>query len=313
MHKYILFTVIIPSYRSAGTVGDAVRSALTQEIEGLEVIVIDDGSPTDDAGAAERAGAGDPRLRVIKQANAGVSAARNAGIAAACGRYLAFLDADDMLLPGALAGHLEAFASDPGLALSFGRVRFWDPAHGEDGRLSSFCRTLTLPLILGDNQVCTASNICVRTDAARAIGGFTEDLDRAEDQDFLARLFLAAHKVRGIDRLTVNYRTSAEGLSSDLEQFSADWSCVVAAAKAMAPGHVANAEAEIIARFTRYAVRRRLRLGRPDEGDLGTLLRAVSQAPQLLVREPRRTLSTIAGVLAAPLLSNKHIARAVAR
>ena len=105
-------SIIIPVFNGADHVRDAIASALAQQPAPLEVIVVDDGS-TDETPAA-LAAQGD-RIRVVRQANAGVSAARNKGAAQARGEWLLFLDADDRLQPGALAALLKAAAPDAGV------------------------------------------------------------------------------------------------------------------------------------------------------------------------------------------------------
>jgi hypothetical protein len=97
------FSIVIPCYNAERWLAGAIQSCLDQTARDLEVIVVDDGS-TDGSGAiAEAAVARDARVRVIHQANQGVGAARNAGLAIASGEYVSFLDADDLLAPDKLA------------------------------------------------------------------------------------------------------------------------------------------------------------------------------------------------------------------
>jgi cellulose synthase/poly-beta-1,6-N-acetylglucosamine synthase-like glycosyltransferase len=136
------FSVVIPLYNKARYVEGAVRSALAQSLPPLEVIVVDDGSTDGGADAVERLG--HPQVRVLRQANAGVSAARNAGIAAAQGDWIAFLDADDWHHPLFLANLSRAHRECPHadmLATGFLQV-----AEGQDVSLGpwslpeAFCR-----------------------------------------------------------------------------------------------------------------------------------------------------------------------------
>jgi hypothetical protein len=87
------FTIVIPLYDKAETITQAINSVVTQSFVDWELVVVDDGSR--DHGAAIVAAQNDPRIKLITQVNAGVSAARNTGIAAAGAPYIAFLDADD--------------------------------------------------------------------------------------------------------------------------------------------------------------------------------------------------------------------------
>lgn len=103
-----LISLIVPVYNGEKLLPKAVDSALAQVFTDFELILVDDGSADGTAALCDAYAAGDGRIKVIHQKNAGVSAARNAGIKAAQGRYLAFLDADDWLEPDFLSAMLSA-------------------------------------------------------------------------------------------------------------------------------------------------------------------------------------------------------------
>jgi glycosyltransferase involved in cell wall biosynthesis len=97
-------SVVIPAFNAAAYIEAAVTSATSQQLEGLEVIVVDDHSTDDTSGQVGRIAAEDPRVSIVAlPVNGGPSVARNAGIAAARGKWIALLDADDEFLPGRLA------------------------------------------------------------------------------------------------------------------------------------------------------------------------------------------------------------------
>ena len=93
-------SVIVPIYNAASTLRAAVQSILTQDIAGLEVLLVDDGSTDATPGLCHDLALRDDRVQVITQKNAGICAARNRGLSAAEGVYVTFCDDDDLLLPG---------------------------------------------------------------------------------------------------------------------------------------------------------------------------------------------------------------------
>lgn len=120
-----MVSVVIPAYNAARTIQPTLRSVLGQTVDDLEVIVVDDGSTDDTAGAVNTLA--DPRLRVLRQDNAGHAAARNTGIGEARGKWVAFLDADDLWLPNKLERQLAELRANPHIrALHAGAVHVDD-------------------------------------------------------------------------------------------------------------------------------------------------------------------------------------------
>lgn len=308
-----IFSVIIPCHRAAATIGMAVGSVLGQTLAELELIIVDDGSPDDSIGAAMAVAGGDPRVVVLRQANAGVSAARNAGIAAARGRYLAFLDADDRWAGDALARHAAAFTADEGLGVSFGMVRFFDPTMTHPGRVSSPRGALSLVDALGENLTCTASNIVVRRSVVDEVGGFDSTLGHAEDQEFIARILAATPwRVAGLPHELVHYRTSVGGLSTDLAQMEAGWEAMLRQLRILAPARIDAVTPRARALFQRYLARRALRTGQP--GALGHFGRALLASPAALLRcDAKRSMLTLAGALGAAILPARLVRNLLSR
>src|SRR6478752_1065470 len=108
-------SVVVPVYDVEAFLPECLASLARQTYSDLEVVIVDDGSTDGSAAIAERFAARDPRFRVVSQPNGGLSRARNTGIAAATGEFLAFADSDDLLPPDAyerLLGSLDRTGSD---------------------------------------------------------------------------------------------------------------------------------------------------------------------------------------------------------
>jgi glycosyltransferase involved in cell wall biosynthesis len=219
-----LVSVIIPAYNDSRWVGQTVRSALDQTHRELDVIVVDDGSTDGTAEVARQAARGDPRVNVISSLNAGPSAARNRGLAAARGEYVAYLDADDRWLPGKLDRQLAVFDAEPG-TVCVGCSVTHVSANGrplprlianlihsgrdprEPGQQELIRRAMVLPFV--------PSTMLVDGTTLRALGGMDETLGcrAGEDLELLARL--AEHgRISTVPESLVLYRLSAGSRSN---------------------------------------------------------------------------------------------------
>jgi glycosyltransferase involved in cell wall biosynthesis len=122
MQNVPTISVVIPCYNAERYIVATIDSVLAQDQPGLEIIVVDDGSSDR---SVELIRATFPQVRVEQQANQGVAAARNNGIRLATGEWIAFVDADDIWLPGKLAAQLEQLAANPGCRLNYCAWQVW--------------------------------------------------------------------------------------------------------------------------------------------------------------------------------------------
>lgn len=208
-------SIIIPAFNAAATVVRAIDSVLVQHAPASEIIIIDDGSADDTVAVVRGRVHGLANVHLIEMGrNRGVSAARNAGIGAAKGKYIAFLDADDVWLPGKLSKQLAKMEADPevslvscnsrlisadGVALKEGH-RNRPPVQGADA-----WKTL-----LVYNFIPTPT-VLARTDLIKASGGFDESLAVGEDLDLWIKLGTRG-KIAMLSEILINYYDVAGSL-----------------------------------------------------------------------------------------------------
>jgi len=206
-------SVIITTFNHARFLADAIRSALAQTVTPSEVIVVDDGSTDDPAEVV----AGFPEIRTIRQHNQGLAAARNAGWRAAAGDHVVFLDADDRLLPNALAVNLRQFSQSPDCALVFGGYRWIDvegrpvgdpevpPAVGDDA----------YERFLEGNCIGMHATVMYRRDVIDEVGRFDERLRACEDYELYLRV-ARQHRISSTPECLAEYRRHDSNMSGNL-------------------------------------------------------------------------------------------------
>jgi glycosyltransferase involved in cell wall biosynthesis len=218
-----LVTVIVPAYNAARTIEETLLSVRAQSYERLEILVVDDGSRDATAAIVQAHAASDRRVQLVSQGNAGVAAARNAGLGRAQGAYVAFVDADDVWRADKIALQLAAFdAAGPEVGLVYSWHALIDdnsrviqalprPSIGED-LLEALART---------NIVGNGSSALVRRELAVSIG-FDEGLRRARAEGCEDRKFYFAVAERAsfalVPDFLVGYRESPDNMSSDVLQ-----------------------------------------------------------------------------------------------
>jgi len=215
-----LVSVIMPSYNTSQYIQEAIDSVLAQDYPNKELIVIDDGS-TDSTVDLIRA-YGD-RVTLLTQKNQGSAVARNAGIAAAQGKYIAFLDSDDAWLPGKLTTQVRYLEQHPDIGMIYGRWHVWKPQ--PDGHFAS-ADTIdpesTEPTRLVEegsgwlyNRLLFTSLLHTITVMARRslideVGTFDVDLKRGQDYDYWIRASRVT-QIHQIDQVLALYRLHGEG------------------------------------------------------------------------------------------------------
>lgn len=200
-------SVIIPVYNARGGLARAVASVLAQTYEGVELILVDDGSTDGSSDLCEQIASEDDRIVVLHKSNGGVSTARNLGIANATGDYLTFVDADDALVPGALAKVVQRLVETGAELACFGMTFVYQDGVREIGRT---LMSVDLEMSLEDaqatreqffymferNYLSSVWNKVFRTDFVRTHKlQFDSRLAVLEDLDYVVRALTEAPRV----------------------------------------------------------------------------------------------------------------------
>jgi glycosyltransferase involved in cell wall biosynthesis len=204
-------TLAIACYNQARYLRDAIESALAQTHPSVEILVVDDGSTDDTAAVA----AAFPRVAYVRQANCGLAAARNTGLRMASGEFVAFLDADDKLLPRAIEAGIECFGRHPASAFVYGGYRniFDDGSPAPTLQPQSVASDHYKHLLEG-NFIGMHGTVLYRRTLVAAAGGFNEALRACEDYELYLRL-ARQHRIQGHSTVVAEYRQHDTNMSRD--------------------------------------------------------------------------------------------------
>ena len=204
----ILVSVVMPAYNCAASIGDSIESVLCQDVP-LELIVVNDRSP-DDLDAAMAKYLEDERVvYVTNEQNMGAAQSRNRAMAMARGKYIAFLDSDDIWLPGKLKKQLDILEQTGCVLCCTGRS-LMTPEGVDDGRIIPVAEVITYRDLLRHNSI-GCSSVVIRTEAAREFPMGHEDSH--EDYIMWLQVLRKYGDARGINEPLLRYRLSNTGKS----------------------------------------------------------------------------------------------------
>lgn len=206
-----LVSVVVPCFNQASFLDEAIESVLAQTYPHFELIVVDDGSTDNTAEVAAR----HPGVRLLRQDNAGLSAARNAGLRESGGDFVVFLDADDRLKPRALEVGLRALRAHPECAFVSGQVELTS----HDGSLLRAAQHRVIDrdhhrVLLEGNAILSHATVMYRRQAFDVVGDFDTSLDACEDYDLYLRI-TRRFKAYTHDECVAEYRRHGGNMHRD--------------------------------------------------------------------------------------------------
>lgn len=305
-------SIVVPSYNVQATIRETLESVFAQTYADFEVIVINDGST--DRTLEVVAEFTDPRLRVYSYENGGLPVARNRGIDRARGRYLTFLDADDLWTPDKVADQVAALDAHP----RAGAVYSWTSFLQSDGQALSpdapvYHEGNVYAALLQGNFINSGSNAMLRREAIAAAGYFDADLKSIEDWDYWLRV-AKDWEFALVPKHQVLYRQSATSMAAKVDVMEHYSVLVINRAYAAAPPELQHLKPQTLANTYQYLARMCITHA-SDRQKLATaaryLKKAVRTSPQILGdRKAQKTMAKWLVLSATPRrLSNYLVNR----
>ena len=196
-----LISILVPCYNQGIYLKETIQSALASSYRPLEILIINDGSTDNSLQLAQELETQHPEVRVLDQANAGVTKARNAGIAATQGEYLLPLDGDDLISPDYILQGLAILATRPEVKVVYCQAEKFSNSGRKPWKLKPF----SLQQLAKDNMIFVSA--LFRKVDAEAVGGFSEDMQLGrEDWEFWIKLLKNGGEVVQLPLVGFYYR-----------------------------------------------------------------------------------------------------------
>ncbi|MGV0102474.1 Glucosyl transferase [Nostoc sp. DSM 114160] len=297
-------SVIIPVYGVDKYIAATVQSVLEQTYTNFELLIIDDASLDRSINICQQFT--DPRIKIIRQSNRGVSGARNTGIRHAQGEYLAFLDGDDLWLPEKLEKQIAHLENSPAVGVSFSRSAFIDEAGQALGTYQMpKLKEITPSYLLSCNPIGNGSAAVMRREVLEAIKFqdnvygtnedcyFDERLLQSEDNEFWIRISIKSNwQIEGIPEPLTLYRVNSKGLSANMLKQLDFWEKLIEKTRSYAPEIFTQGATLARAYQLQYLARNAVRL---REGSMAVKLinRALIADWHILLENPKSTILTL--------------------
>lgn len=297
-------SVVIPMYNVEKYIEQSVNSVLNQSYHHFELILVDDGCVDKTLDIVNNFT--DPRIRIVRQENRGLSGARNTGIESARGIYIALLDADDYWAADKLTKHIQHLSANPKVGISYCPSLFID----EEGELLGIgqfpkLKNITKQHIFCRNPIGNGSSPVIRRSVLSEIGYygikkdkyrrmyFDESLRQSEDIELWIRIALKTKwQLEGISTPLTYYRVNDSGLSADVDKQFASWQHAVMLNKASDPAFFKQFYSLAKAYQLRYLARRAV-----QSKSKVTAFKLIHQAIycnyRIILQEPNRTVMTL--------------------
>jgi len=196
-----LISILVPCYNQGMYLKETIQSALASSYRPIEILIINDGSTDNSLELAQELEAQHPEVRVLDQANAGVTKARNVGIAAAHGKYLLPLDGDDLIAPAYIEQGLAILSTRPEVKVVYCQAEKFSDSGRKPWKLKPF----SLQQLAKDNMIFVSA--LFRKADALAVGGFSEDMQLGrEDWEFWIKLLKNGGEVVQLPEVGFFYR-----------------------------------------------------------------------------------------------------------
>ncbi|SMY16428.1 glycosyltransferase family 2 protein [Photobacterium aquimaris] len=299
------FSIVIPIYNEEKYLRDCLQSVVDQCFSDFEVLMINDGSQDSSATICKQFTEIDPRFKLIEQKNRGLSGARNTGIRHAIGKYIAFLDSDDLWHPDKLKAHYYLHQLHPDISMSYSQSELINM----DNSLINIQQqpkitNISISDIYCRNPVGNGSSAVIKNKILKEIGFhqqhshqelqfFDESLIQSEDIECWIRLYTKTDlKIEGIPFPLTMYRVNNQGLSSDYKKQLKNWFKMTDKIYIYNPELVKQNKNKALAYQFRYISRWAI-IKKQKSESIYYITQALRTHPQMMIEEPVRTIITL--------------------